>query len=633
MTLQDRYLDYLLRRMRHLVYRTYRDIAVSRGLLSFVTTDQPDVSFYRVGPAAELLLDGNIAHDTTVITRLLSRTYRSYTRVDENVDDDGDDSGSQIAAGPTLLRHQSSPDHDHENNDNPSDPDIIRRTRHILSILRTVPRYLRPDDVAVAVQLAIALDDNGIDVKHLTGCLRKSSWLLGITADVSGFCSAFARLLEGGAFIPKQYRLRDGNGGYSLSGRLHLESSVVSNRTAITMRLQEWRDLGLERSNRLLTKALKRQVPIIVAEDEEIAWSPRLTAAADLWLTLPRLDPSIVRVTVALCTDHSQEMITSEIKSQGLQCSLLTLDDLVLAIDPRRSAYDIVNRLVALTDVTETEVKKVKRTGGGKHTPAPASAGREPAQNQRDRPLKASAEGVERIAPVVPSHIGAPQLASDGRHVTLEALAGFGPAREWGLALKQDLEIWRSGKLAWSDMSTKLLLSGPPGTGKTTYARAMCNSLQIPLFVSSVSKWLEPGYLGQVLRRMSDAFSSAQASAPSILFLDEIDGIGKRANGSRPYDDYWTQVVNRALELLDGALKSEGVIIVGATNYPERIDSALLRSGRLETHIPIPMPDTQALADILRFHLGQDIHDVLESTQRHVTSPRQRRIRKANDNA
>lgn len=162
-------------------------------------------------------------------------------------------------------------------------------------------------------------------------------------------------------------------------------------------------------------------------------------------------------------------------------------------------------------------------------------------------------------------------------------------------------------------MSTKLLLSGPPGTGKTTYARALCNSLRLPLYVSSVAKWLEPSYLGDVLKRMVDAFSAAKDGAPAILFLDELDGIGKRGDGSRQHDDYWTQVVNRALELLDGAVRSEGVIVVGATNHPSKIDGALLRSGRLETHIVIPMPDTRALADIIAFHVGPDLAGIVAS--------------------
>src|SRR5690606_19821037 len=152
-----------------------------------------------------------------------------------------------------------------------------------------------------------------------------------------------------------------------------------------------------------------------------------------------------------------------------------------------------------------------------------------------------------------------------------------------------------------------------PGTGKTTFARALANTLQLKLLATSVGTWLEPSHLGDVLARMSAAFAEAEANAPCILFIDEIDGIGRRGSSGRDYDDYWISVVNRALELMDGSVKSEGVIIVGATNNPEVIDKALLRSGRLETRIDIPLPDVDGLVAILRHHLKDDLAAVVES--------------------
>ena len=193
----------------------------------------------------------------------------------------------------------------------------------------------------------------------------------------------------------------------------------------------------------------------------------------------------------------------------------------------------------------------------------------------------------------------------------VETLAGYGAAKDWALDLKTDLDLWRDGKLPWSEMSTRLLLSGPPGTGKTTFAKALCNSLQVPLLVTSVSTWLEPSHLGDVIRRMRMAFEEARDKAPVIIFIDEIDGIGKRQNSDREYADYWNSVVNRMLELVDGAVKTEGVIIIGATNRPQDIDAALLRSGRLERQIEIPLPDVTALTGIIRHHLGDDLDGVI----------------------
>jgi SpoVK/Ycf46/Vps4 family AAA+-type ATPase len=129
----------------------------------------------------------------------------------------------------------------------------------------------------------------------------------------------------------------------------------------------------------------------------------------------------------------------------------------------------------------------------------------------------------------------------------------------------------------------------------------------VPLVATSVSTWLQGGHLNDVIANMAKTFAEARAIAPSILFIDEIDGIGKRQPAEREYADYWNTVVNKALELLDGAVKSEGLIIVGATNRPDQIDDAIKRSGRLETHIEIPMPDVATLAAIFIHRLGDDL--------------------------
>nr|WP_267973061.1 ATP-binding protein [Allorhizobium ampelinum] len=195
--------------------------------------------------------------------------------------------------------------------------------------------------------------------------------------------------------------------------------------------------------------------------------------------------------------------------------------------------------------------------------------------------------------------------------MTVETLSGYGKAKDWALDLKADLDDYLASILAWSEMSTKLLLSGPPGTGKTTFARALCNSLQVPLVVTSVATWLQGGHLNDVIDKMNKTFVEARAMAPAILFIDEIDGIGKRQPVEREHADYWNTVVNKALELLDGAVKNEGLIVVGATNRPDHIDEAIKRSGRLETHVEIPRPDVPTLAEILAHHLGDDVTSLI----------------------
>jgi SpoVK/Ycf46/Vps4 family AAA+-type ATPase len=165
-------------------------------------------------------------------------------------------------------------------------------------------------------------------------------------------------------------------------------------------------------------------------------------------------------------------------------------------------------------------------------------------------------------------------------------------------------------------MSTKVLLSGPPGVGKSMFARALCNTLQVPLLATSVARWLEPSHLGDVLKRMKHSFAEAEAQKPCILFVDEFDGIGRRVDLSRDYADYWNSVVNCGLELLDGVARTSGVIVVCATNNPSVIDPALLRSGRIDRQIEIPLPDAEARLAILRHHLGKDIDTVTASVSR-----------------
>ncbi len=141
--------------------------------------------------------------------------------------------------------------------------------------------------------------------------------------------------------------------------------------------------------------------------------------------------------------------------------------------------------------------------------------------------------------------------------------------------------------------------------------------------VTSVAQWLEPGYLGDILRLMASAFETAGNHRPAILFIDEIDGIGRCGDASRPYSDYWDSLINRALELLDGVGKSEGVIVVGATNHAEKIDPALTRSGRLERHAVISLPDSEALTGILAYRLGSDLKAIIDSrpTKKETTAP------------
>ena len=189
----------------------------------------------------------------------------------------------------------------------------------------------------------------------------------------------------------------------------------------------------------------------------------------------------------------------------------------------------------------------------------------------------------------------------------LQEMAGYGEARAWGLSLAIDIALWKDGRLHWDDVDRGVLLSGPPGTGKTLFAGALASTCNAHLVAASVSRWQSAGHLGDTLAAMRASFSEAASRKPSILFLDELDSIGNRATLSGRDAIYWTQVVNSLLELVDGHERLDGVVVVGATNHPEAIDPALMRSGRLDRHIRIPLPDAEARRHFARTYFGDHL--------------------------
>lgn len=150
-------------------------------------------------------------------------------------------------------------------------------------------------------------------------------------------------------------------------------------------------------------------------------------------------------------------------------------------------------------------------------------------------------------------------------------------------------------------MPKGILLVGPPGTGKTMLAKAVAGEANVPFFSMSGSEFVEM-FVGMGASKVRDLFKQAKEKAPCIVFIDEIDAIGKKRDGQLGGNDEREQTLNQLLTEMDGFEENTGVIILAATNRPESLDPALTRPGRFDRRVPVELPDLKGREEILKVH-------------------------------
>ncbi|MBN9079703.1 MAG: ATP-binding protein [Rhizobiales bacterium] len=455
-------------------------------------------------------------------------------------------------------------------------------------------------DVATILLLAQAVPDTEAALAEVLRMLRLRRPIVTLLGETKGFERTFLELLKRGHILPGGV---ERSNGYDIRYENVRFEHVAAARRRIVVFVGSDRDQ--EEDDRQYGAAAISPYPILAVAERKEALAPKLVQASQLNLVCGSLTLAIVRRTIETVLGAPP----SAGRLDGIDVGRLGLGDIAIAIRPGVTADMAADSLRRLAEaVGDAEGREKDGLEGSSHKGKPRSSDTSSSRRNADPD-----SGSDIIQPEAPSETSAGRLPP-----TIETLSGYGEARDWALQIRDELPLWRAGDLAWRDMSTKVLLSGPPGVGKSMFARALCNTLQIPLLATSVARWLEPSHLGDVLKRMKRSFAEAEAQKPCILFVDEFDGIGRRIDLSRDYADYWNSVVNCGLELLDGAARTSGVIVVCATNTPSGIDPALLRSGRIDRQIEIPLPDAEARLAILRHHLGKDIDTVSASVSKAV---------------
>uniref|UniRef100_A0A452SZ98 ATP-dependent zinc metalloprotease YME1L1 n=1 Tax=Ursus maritimus TaxID=29073 RepID=A0A452SZ98_URSMA len=189
------------------------------------------------------------------------------------------------------------------------------------------------------------------------------------------------------------------------------------------------------------------------------------------------------------------------------------------------------------------------------------------------------------------------------KNVTFEHVKGVEEAKQELQEVVEFLKNPQKFTVLGGKLPKGILLVGPPGTGKTLLVRAVAGEADVPFYYASGSEFDEM-FVGVGASRIRNLFREAKANAPCVIFIDELDSVGGKRIES-PMHPYSRQTINQLLAEMDGFKPNEGVIIIGATNFPEALDNALIRPGRFDMQVTVPRPDVKGRTEILKWYLNK----------------------------
>ncbi|XP_010288488.1 PREDICTED: ATP-dependent zinc metalloprotease YME1L1 isoform X2 [Phaethon lepturus] len=193
------------------------------------------------------------------------------------------------------------------------------------------------------------------------------------------------------------------------------------------------------------------------------------------------------------------------------------------------------------------------------------------------------------------------------KNVTFEHVKGVEEAKQELQEVVEFLKNPHKFTVLGGKLPKGILLVGPPGTGKTLLARAVAGEADVPFYYASGSEFDEM-FVGVGASRIRSLFREAKANAPCVIFIDELDSVGGKRIES-PMHPYSRQTINQLLAEMDGFKPNEGVVIIGATNFPEALDNALIRPGRFDMQVTVPKPDVRGRTEILKWYLNKIKYD------------------------